>query len=116
MERAGLSHNDTHATIVVARLPGVTAEAFEQAMIDEVLPATDYPLNRSDNVVGQEFRKRRGDDEGTYEWVIVWNGVGNVELIERGCEAIYGDAYEAIERIGTRTGMTLASLEARWNA
>lgn len=115
MERAGLSHNDTYATIVVARLPGVTAEAFEQAMIEEVLPATDYPLNRSDNLVGQEFRKRHGD-EGVYEWVILWNGVGNAQVIERGCEAIYEDARAAVERIGTRTGLTLASLEARWTS
>ena len=114
MELTGLSHNTTYATISLARLPGVSAEAFERAMIDEVLPATSYPLNRSDNVTGQEFRKRRGDDEGVYEWVIAWNGVGNMDRIVSGCEAIYGDAQDAVERIGARTGLTLATLEARW--
>ncbi|MEZ4768936.1 MAG: hypothetical protein R2844_10990 [Caldilineales bacterium] len=116
MEQTGLSHNTTYATISLARLPDVTAEDFERAMIGEVLPATAYPLNRSDNVTGQELRKLRGDDDGAYQWVIAWNGVGNLDRIASGCEAIYGDAQAAVEQVGTRTGLTLASLEARWEA
>jgi len=48
-----------------------------------------YPLNRSDNVIGQEFRKIVGGAEVAYQWVILWNGVCNVARITDGCEKIF---------------------------
>lgn len=114
MEQTGLFHTTTYATFSIERLPEVSAEAFEQAMLVEALPATNYPLNRSDNVTGQEFRKIVGDAEGAYQWVILWNGVGNMARITDGCEKIFANVEATVNRVGTRTALTLATLEARW--
>lgn len=114
MKLVTLSHQTTFATISIARLPDVTEEAFERTMIEDVLPATSYPLNRSDNVIAQEFRKNSGDEAGTYQWVIVWNGVSNMNRISSGCETIYGAVKATVERVGTRTGLSVATLRARW--
>jgi len=114
MEQTGLSHTTTYATFSIVRLPEVSAEAFEQAMVTEALAATNYPLNRSDNVIGQEFRKIVGGAEGAYQWVILWNGVCNVARITDGCEKIFANVEATVNRVGTRTALTLATLEARW--
>ncbi len=73
-----------------------------------------YPLNRSDNVIGQEFRKIVGGAEGAYQWVILWNGVCNVARITDGCEKVFANVEATVNRVGTRTALTLATLEARW--
>jgi hypothetical protein len=73
-----------------------------------------YPLNRSDNVIGQEFRKIVGGAEGAYQWVILWNGVCNVARITDGCEKMFANVEATVNRVGTRTALTLATLEARW--
>jgi len=73
-----------------------------------------YPLNRSDNVIGQEFRKIVGGAEVAYQWVILWNGVCNVARITDGCEKIFANVEATVNRVGTRTALTLATLEARW--
>ncbi len=116
MEQTGLSHTTTFATFSLARLPGVTEAAFEQAMLTDVLPATDYPLNRSDNLTGQEFRKAVGDQTGAYQWVIIWNGVGNMDRIASGCETIYAKVKSMIDQVGTRTSLGFATLEGKWKA
>ncbi len=116
MEQTGLSHTTTFATFSLARLPGVAEAAFEQAMLTEVLPATDYPLNRSDNLTGQEFRKVVGDQANVYQWVISWNGVGNMDRITSGCETIYGRVKSLIDQVGTRTSLDFATLEGKWKA
>lgn len=114
MQSTGLSHTTTFATFSMAHLPDVTKEEFERAMLQDVLPVTDYPLNRSDNVIGQEFREGAGDVAGVYQWVIIWNGVGNTARIVDGCETIYANVKDNVERVGTRTGFDLAKLRARW--
>lgn len=114
LKPTGLSHTTTYAAFSIARLPEVSAAQFEQTMLAEVLPATDHPLNRVTNVIGQEFRQVVGDDAGAYQWVIIWNGVRDNERVAEGSMAIYDNVKSVIERVGMRTGLSLAILEARW--
>jgi hypothetical protein len=114
LKQTGLAHTTTFATFSMTRLPEVSDGEFERTMLTEVLPATDYPLNRVTNVIGQEFRKVVDDDGGAYQWVIIWNGVRANERVADGSMVIYDNVKDVIERVGTRTGLSLATLEARW--
>lgn len=114
LKQTGLSHTTTFATFSLTRLPEVSDAQFEQTMLGEVLPATDHPLNRATNVIGQELRQVVGDDAGVYQWVIIWNGVRDNERVAQGSMAIYDKTKDVIERVGTRTGLSLAILAARW--
>ena len=114
LKQTGLAHTTTFATFSIQRLPQVSAAQFEQTMLAEVLPATDHPLNRVTNVIGQEFRQVVGDDAGVYQWVIIWNGVRDNDRVAEWSMAIYDNVKDIIERVGTRTGLSLAILEARW--
>lgn len=114
LKQTGLSHTTTFATFSIQRLPEMSPAQFEQTMLAEVLPATDHPLNRVTNVIGQELRQVVGDDAGVYQWVIIWNGVRDNERVAEGSMAIYDKAKDVIERVGTRAGFSLAILEARW--
>ena len=116
LKQTGLAHTTTFATFSIERLPEVSDAQFEQTMLTEVLPATDHPLNRVTNVVGQEFRKVVGDDAGAYQWAIIWNGVHDNERVAEGSMAIYDKVKDDIERVGMRTGLSLAVLEARWES
>lgn len=116
LKQTGLSHTTTYATFSIERLPEVSEAQFEQTMLAEVLPATDHPLNRVTNVIGQELRKVVGDDAGAYQWAIIWNGVRDNERVAEWSMAIYDNVKGVIERVGTRTGLSLAILEARWES
>jgi hypothetical protein len=114
LKQTGLAHTTTFATFSMTRLPNVSEAQFEQTLLAEVLPATDHPLNRVTNVIGQEFRKVVDDDADTYQWVIIWNGVRDNDRVAEGSMAIYDNVKNVVDRVGTRTGLSLAILEARW--
>jgi hypothetical protein len=116
LKQTGLSHTTTYATFSIERLPEVSDAQFMQTMLAEVLPATDHPLNRVTNVIGQELRRIVGNDASAYQWVIIWNGVRDNQRVAEWSMAIYDKVTDDIERVGTRTGLSLAILEARWDS
>jgi hypothetical protein len=117
-KQATLSHNTLVGTHRIVRIPGVSDEACQRHLQEQVLAAAPIPgLNRVTNVIAQELRREeREDGVDAYLWDIVWNGLHDADRVQSGCEEMYAAVREQLEQVGVRVSLSVASIESRWES